>query len=70
MSPGRPRLARARYPSDQVRPADAGITAAQLHRLREEFQPCLPTAIEHGLIAREAMNVNDANATIAQWKKG
>jgi ATP-dependent Lhr-like helicase len=35
-----------------------------------KFQPCLPTAIEHGLIARETMNVDDANATVAQWKQG
>jgi hypothetical protein len=34
-----------------------------------KFQPCLPTAIEHGLIARETMNVDDANATVAQWKQ-
>jgi ATP-dependent Lhr-like helicase len=33
-------------------------------------QPCLPTAIEHGLVARETMNVDDANATVAQWKQG
>ena len=35
-----------------------------------KFQPCLPTAIEHGLIARETMNIDDANATVAQWKQG
>jgi hypothetical protein len=35
-----------------------------------KFQACLPTAIEHGLIARETMNVDDANATVAQWKQG
>jgi Lhr-like helicase len=35
-----------------------------------KFQPCLPTTIEHGLIARETMNVEDANAIIAQWKQG
>ena len=35
-----------------------------------KFQPCLPIAIEHGLIARETMNVDDANATVAQWKQG
>ena len=33
-----------------------------------KFQPCLPPEIEHGLIARETMNVGDANATLAQWK--
>jgi ATP-dependent Lhr-like helicase len=33
-----------------------------------KFQPCLPPEIEHGLIARETMNVDDANATLAQWK--
>lgn len=35
-----------------------------------KFQPCLPPEIEHGLIARETMNVEDANATLAQWKHG
>jgi hypothetical protein len=35
-----------------------------------KFQPCLPTAIEHGLIARETMNIDDANATVAQWNQG
>ena len=35
-----------------------------------KFQPCLPPEIEHGLIARETMNVDDANATLAQWKQG
>ena len=35
-----------------------------------KFQPCLPTTIEHGLIAPETMNVDDANATGAQWKQG
>jgi hypothetical protein len=34
-----------------------------------KFQPCLPTAIEHGLIARETMNIDDANATVAEWKQ-
>jgi ATP-dependent Lhr-like helicase len=34
-----------------------------------KFQPCLPPDIEHGLIARETMNVDDANATLAQWKQ-
>ncbi|HYO55922.1 hypothetical protein [Archangium sp.] len=34
-----------------------------------KFQPCLPPDIEHGLIARETMNVDDANATLAQWKR-
>jgi len=39
------------------------------HRSRvSKFQPCLPPDIEHGLIARETMNVDDANATLAQWK--
>ncbi len=33
-----------------------------------KFQPCLPPEIEHGLIARETMNVDDANATLAAWK--
>jgi ATP-dependent Lhr-like helicase len=35
-----------------------------------KFQPCLPPEIEHGLIARETMNVDDANATLAEWKQG
>jgi hypothetical protein len=35
-----------------------------------KFQPCLPPEIEHGFIARETMNVNDANATLAEWKRG
>lgn len=35
-----------------------------------KFQPCLPPDIEHGLIARETMNVDDANATLAQWTRG
>lgn len=26
--------------------------------------------IEHDLIARETMNVDDANATLAQWTRG
>jgi hypothetical protein len=33
-----------------------------------KFQPCLPPEIEHSLIARETMNVDDANATLTQWK--
>lgn len=39
------------------------------HRSRvSKFQPCLPPDIEQGLIARETMNVDDANATLIQWK--
>ncbi|MFY0572915.1 DEAD/DEAH box helicase [Archangium lansingense] len=34
-----------------------------------KFQPCLPPDIEHGLIARQTMNVDDANATLAHWKR-
>lgn len=34
-----------------------------------KFQPCLPPSIEHGLIARETMNVEDANATLAEWRR-
>nr|WP_255525039.1 DEAD/DEAH box helicase [Corallococcus soli] len=34
-----------------------------------KFQPCLPPEIEHGLIARETMNVDDANTTLAEWKR-
>lgn len=35
-----------------------------------KFQPCLPPEIEHGLIARETMNVEDANAVLAEWNGG
>jgi ATP-dependent Lhr-like helicase len=35
-----------------------------------KFQPCLPPEIEHGLVARETMNVADASATLAEWKRG
>jgi ATP-dependent Lhr-like helicase len=35
-----------------------------------KFQPCLPPEIEHGLIARETMNVEDANTTLAEWRRG
>ena len=34
-----------------------------------KFQPCLPPKIEYGLIARETMSVDDANAILAQWKR-
>jgi ATP-dependent Lhr-like helicase len=34
-----------------------------------KFQPCLPPDIEHGLIARETMNVDDANATLQLWAR-
>ncbi|MFC4313005.1 DEAD/DEAH box helicase [Steroidobacter flavus] len=34
-----------------------------------KFQPCLPPAIEHGLIARETMSIEDANETLALWKR-
>lgn len=34
-----------------------------------KFQPCLPIEIEHGLIARETMNVDDANSTLVEWKR-
>ncbi|MCU0657675.1 MAG: ATP-dependent helicase, partial [Polyangiaceae bacterium] len=33
-----------------------------------KFQPCLPPEIECGLTARETMNVEDANATLAEWR--
>ena len=33
-----------------------------------KFQPCLPPDIEHGLIARETMNVGDANDVLFAWK--
>jgi len=35
-----------------------------------KFQPCLPPEIEHGLIARETMSVDDANTTLGEWKRG
>lgn len=35
-----------------------------------KFQPCLPPDIEHGLIARETMSIDDANATLVEWKRG
>lgn len=35
-----------------------------------KFQPCLPPEIEHELIARETMSVDDANETLAEWKRG
>lgn len=34
-----------------------------------KFQPCLPPDLEHGLLARETLNVEDANATLAQLKR-
>jgi ATP-dependent Lhr-like helicase len=43
------------------------VDPAQRSRV-SKFQPCLPAEIEHGLIARETMNVADANATLAQWR--
>jgi ATP-dependent Lhr-like helicase len=35
-----------------------------------KFQPCLPPEIEHGFIARETLNVDDANAILAAWSSG
>lgn len=35
-----------------------------------KFQPCLPPEIEHGLIARETMSIDDASETLAEWKRG
>ena len=35
-----------------------------------KFQPCLPPEIEHELIARETMSVDDANETLGEWKRG
>jgi ATP-dependent Lhr-like helicase len=32
-----------------------------------KFQPCLPLNIEHGLIARETMDVDDANGILEEW---
>ena len=34
-----------------------------------KFQPCLPSEIEHALIARETMSVDDANETLAAWTR-
>ena len=40
------------------------------HRSRvSKFQPCLPPDIESGLIARETMSIDDANETLAEWKR-
>jgi len=36
----------------------------------EDERPCLPPDIEHGLIARETMNVDEANSMLAEWKPG
>lgn len=30
---------------------------------------CLPAEIEHGIITRETMNVEDANPTLAEWMR-
>lgn len=35
-----------------------------------KFQPCLPSEIEHGLVARETMSVEDANETLKEWTRG
>ncbi len=35
-----------------------------------KFQPCLPPEIEHGLIARETMSVDDANLVLGDWQSG
>jgi hypothetical protein len=32
-----------------------------------KFQPCLPPEMELGLIARETMSIEDANATLSLW---
>jgi ATP-dependent Lhr-like helicase len=34
-----------------------------------KFQPCLPAQIEHGLIARETMSVDDANESLEDWRR-
>ncbi len=34
-----------------------------------KFQPCLPSEVEHALVARETMNVDDASATLAHWNR-
>jgi ATP-dependent Lhr-like helicase len=48
--------------ADAVRLVDPG------NRSRvSKFQPCLPEHLEHGLIARETMSIDDANAVLASW---
>ena len=44
------------------------VDANQRSRV-SKFQPCLPPATEQGLIARETMNVHDANATLLAWRE-
>ncbi len=44
------------------------VHATQRSRV-SKFQPCLPPALEQGLIARETMNVDDANATLLAWRE-
>jgi len=34
-----------------------------------KFQPCLPEETEHELIARETMSIDDANTTLAAWRR-
>ena len=40
------------------------------HRSRvSKFQPCPPSTIELGLVARETLDIDDANATLAEWRR-
>lgn len=49
--------------------ADAASLVDAAHRSRvSKFQPCLPLGIEQELVARETMNVDDANAALAEWR--
>jgi len=51
---GRPRAERARYPSGQVKPEGAGVTGAQLHRLRSLSKyPLLETQVGRLLFLEE-----------------
>lgn len=47
----------------------AGLVDSNQRSRVSKFQPCLPPDIERGLIAREAMSVVDANATLALWSR-
>lgn len=62
---GRPRAERARYPSGQVKPQGAGVTGAQLHRLRSLSKyPLLETQIGRLLFLEE---ITQEQAYVA-WK--
>lgn len=46
----------------------ASLVDANRRSRVSKFQPCLPPEIEQGLIAHETMDVEDANATLGQWR--